>query len=646
MDFFESQDVARRRTGRLVALFALAVLALMAMAYLVVALVLVANASREGGGPVSVWDPRLLVFVGLGTILVVGGGCLYKLHQLRGGGAAVAEHLGGRPLHGGHCDARGRVLLNVVEEMAIASGVPAPAVYLLPDEAGINAFAAGYTPDDAVIGVTRGTLDHLSRDQLQGVIAHEYSHILNGDMRLNLRLIGVLHGILVIGLLGQTVLRSMRFSSMRRRSGRDGGGLAAVAAIALGLMVVGFLGMFFGNLIQAAVCRQREFLADASAVQFTRDPAGIAGALKVIGGWPQRARLRAPHAAEASHLFFGRALGFGMGQLFATHPPLEDRIRRIDPGWDGQYPQVAAAATAADPGARDAGTAVGAGAAATFGLAGGEAAARRAVADIGRPREAHLRYAQRLVASLPVELHRAADEPYGARALVCALLAAPQSVRRQVLARLEGTADPALVRETHRLLPLVETLDARQRLPLLDLALPALRSLSASQWTAFRPVVEALIQADETVDLFEWSLRRVLHRHVARQHGRAAPPRTLRLTRAQRDERAAVLLSALARAGQRDAASAARAVAAGAAALGAAGITLLPSEACDVAALDRALEDLGHLAPLSRRAVVAACAACVCADRQVTATEAEVLRAVCDGLHAPVPPLLDAHAAS
>jgi hypothetical protein len=267
------------------------------------------------------------------------------------------------------------------------------------------------------------------------------------------------------------------------------------------------------------------------------------------------------------------------------------------------------------------------------------------MADIGRPREEHLRYAQHLVASLPVELHQAADEPYGARAVVCALLAGPQAVRRQALARLERTADPALVRETHRLLPHVQSLDARQRLPLLDLALPALRSLSASQWTAFRPVVDALIQADETVDLFEWSLRRVLHRHVARQHDRAAPPRTLRLTRAQRDERAAVLLSALARAGSQDATSAARAVAAGAAALGAAGITVLPAEACGVAALDRALDGLGHLPPLPRREVVAACAACVCADREVTATEAELLRAVCDGLLTPMPPLLDARTA-
>ncbi|MHC5212867.1 MAG: M48 family metallopeptidase [Planctomycetota bacterium] len=638
MDFFESQDVARRRTGRLVVLFVLAVLAIMAMAYLVVAIVLVAQSTPEQGGFTSIWDPRILVFVGLGTLLVVGGGSLYKLNRLRGGGRVVAEQLGGTPLHGGNCDARGRVLLNVVEEMAIASGIPAPAVYVLQDEAGINAFAAGFTPDDAVIGVTRGCLELLSREQLQGVIAHEYSHVLNGDMRLNMRLMGVLHGILVIGLLGTIVLRSMHFSSMRRRSGKDGGGMAAVLAIALGLMVVGFAGVFFGNLIQAAVSRQREFLADASAVQFTRNPGGIAGALKAIGGWSKRSRLVAPHAAEASHLFFGRALGFGVGSLFATHPPLEERIRRIEPGWDGELPAVEAPADS-DVGDEQGG---GAAAGAAFGLAGGANLARRAVGAIGRPTADHLAYARRLVERLPVELRGAADEPFGARAVVCALLIPPGPSRQAGLTRLEQVADPALVRETHRLLPAMDSADAQQRLPLLDLALPALRALTTSQWAAFQRVEQALVEADETVDLFEWSLRRILRRHVGAIHDRSGPPRTLRMTADQVQARAAVLLSALARAGTEDDDSARRAVAAAALAMSVAEVQLLPAEACDVNVLDRVLDELGHLPPAGRRDVVAGCAACICADEVITATESELLRAVCDGLASPMPPLIPA----
>jgi Zn-dependent protease with chaperone function len=656
MDFFESQDVARRRTGRLVVLFALAVLAIMAMVYLVVAVVLVTRTTHDAGGPVSIWDPRLLLVVGLGTLLLVGGGSLYKLHQLRGGGAAVAGHLGGRPLHGDNCDRQGRVLLNVVEEMAIASGVPAPAVYLLPDEEGINAFAAGYTPDDAVIGVTRGCVELLSREQLQGVVAHEYSHILNGDMRLNMRLIGVLHGILVIGLLGQAVLRSLRFSSMRRRSGKDGGGAAAVVAIALGLMVVGFAGVFFGNLIQAAVCRQREFLADASAVQFTRNPAGIAGALRAIGGWSRRARLVAPHAAEASHLFFGRALGFGMGSLFATHPPLEQRIRRIDPAWDGSFPRLVAPVTAPDAGPRAESTSTGGGrgaaaaAAAALGLAGGAAGARRAVADIGRPSPEHLGYARRLLEELPPALRAAAEEPFGARAVVCALLSAPAPApapaasRAAAFASLEQQGDAALLRATRRLLPDVVGLDARQRLPLIDLTLPALRSLSQSQWSQFRAVVAALIAADADVDLFEWSLRRILRRHVGALHDRTGPPRTLRLPADAIRARAAVLLSALARAGASDEAAARRALAGAASVLGERELPLLPAAACDMATLDTALDELGHLPPARRRDLVAACAACICADDVITAEEAELLRAVCDGLAAPMPPLLQAGA--
>ena len=261
-------------------------------------------------------------------------GSLYKMAQLAGGGTVVAERLGGRRVYPNTTDPVERRLLNVVEEMALASGVPVPPVFLLSEEQGINAFAAGYSPSDAVVGVTRGCAQQLTRDQLQGVVAHEFSHILNGDMRLNMRLIGVLHGILLMGLVGRELLRLVGHSGGGRSRRNDGA--APLLLIGLAFMVIGFLGLFIGNLIKAAASRQREFLADASAVQFTRNPEGIAGALKRIGAAVFGSKLASPRAAEASHMYFAE----GISTLFASHPPLHERISRIDPQWDGKFPQA------------------------------------------------------------------------------------------------------------------------------------------------------------------------------------------------------------------------------------------------------------------------------------------------------------------
>lgn len=340
-DFFDRQDVARRNTTRLVILFVLAVLAIMASVDLLLAATMGYLARDPRTGAID-WtlaaDPQLLGLAVVGTLILVGGGSLYKTAQLRGGGRIVAEQLGGRRLNPDSRVPAERQLLNVVEEMAIASGSPAPPVYLLDQEDGINAFAAGFTPADAVIGVTRGAAERLTRDELQGVIAHEFSHIFNGDMRLNIRLIGLLHGILIIGLLGYFILRMTAFSGRGRRS-KQGSSALPLLALGAGLMAVGFFGTFFGNLIKAAVSRQREFLADASAVQFTRQPEGLAGALKKIGGAATGSTIQSPNAPEASHMFFGRATS-GFSALFSTHPPLAARIRVIEPAWDGTFPTM------------------------------------------------------------------------------------------------------------------------------------------------------------------------------------------------------------------------------------------------------------------------------------------------------------------
>jgi Zn-dependent protease with chaperone function len=631
-DFFESQDAARRSTGRLVILFGLAVIAIAVTIY-ALAVGLVGYQGQDRMGAIVVdpdwWDPELMGVIAIAVLVLVGGGSLYKISQLRGGGRVVAEHLGGRLLHPNTTDPRERVLLNVVEEMAIASGTPAPPVYLLGDEDGINAFAAGFSPDDAVIGVTRGAIHQLRRDELQGVVAHEFSHILNGDMRLNIRLMGVLHGILLIGLLGYFVFRSAMYGSVGRRSDR-GNGVMIMLALGGGLIVIGSLGTFFGKWIKASVSRQREFLADASAVQFARDPGGIAGALKRIGGFVSGSAVGSPNAPEASHLFFGQALRGGLDSIFATHPPLVERIRRLDPSFDGEFRTLAP--TVLQPAA--------AAAASQFaGATASRVSIAHAVEDVGRPTPQHLAYAADLLRSLPAAITEVVHESYGARALIYALLIGrdPDS-RRAQLERLAAHADRGVDALTLELLPGVERLDPRTRLPLVDIALPALRELSMSQYRIFRRNVEELVRADSRIDLFEWTLQRILIAHLAPHFEAVRVPGIHYRSMRRLAPHCRMLLStlALARAGADPDGAYKRA----ARSMGLSELEKLPAERCGLARLDGALNELARATPALKRRVLQACAEYIAADGRVAIAEGELLRATADALGCPMPPLL------
>lgn len=332
MDFFGAQDKARSRTRFLLFLYVAALATIILSLYFLFFLLMISGggAGSEYTGGIFVWELFLSVVVV--TLLILGGASLVKWYNLRDGGAAVARSLGGREIQPGTKDPAERQLLNVVEEMAIASGVPMPAVFVM-EEPVINAFAAGYSPHDAAIGVTRGCIEKLNRDELQGVMAHEFSHILNGDMRLNIRLIGPLFGLLVIAFLGRVLMHAGLRSSVRSRNSKNGGGQIAILLVGIAIMAIGYIGVFFGRLIQAAISRQREFLADSAAVQFTRNPSGIAGALKRIGFRDTGSKIQNDHAVDTAHMFFAKALGGGM----ATHPPLQKRIRAIEANWDGKF---------------------------------------------------------------------------------------------------------------------------------------------------------------------------------------------------------------------------------------------------------------------------------------------------------------------
>ena len=644
MNFFESQDRVRRNTVKLVFLFVLAVVTLIILTNL---LVMVSfgyiNSEQLGGGEALVqnmdWPTFLTVGAGVGVVVLVGS--LYKIMALSSGGKAVAASLGGQLISPNTENLGQRKLLNVVEEIAIASGTPVPPVYLLAGEEGINAFAAGFTPRDAVIGVTQGTIDHLSREQLQGVIAHEFSHIFNGDMRLNIRLMGVLHGILVLGLIGYYILYSSSFSGRRRGSDKDGGG---IMVLAIGLMIIGFAGTFFGGLIKASVNRQREYLADATAVQFTRNPNGIAGALKRIGGLQYGSTVKNPAAPGMSHAFFAQGVSGFMQALSATHPPLAKRIRRIDPQWDGEFdvsdasdrPRGEAEAGKTETRTRE--QFAGQAAAAAVGAAVVDV--MNAVDQIGNPRQETINYARSLISELPAAIKEAAREPYGARAVMYSLvLDQGQEIRDKQLLQLQNRADADVYTLTLRLLREMDGLAARHRLPLIDIAMPALKQLSVSQYKSFRHNLVALIEMDSRVDLLEWSLQKILFSHLDSHYFKLPHVKAVHFRPAQAKKEIALILSVLAYAGHQSQGDVERAFDSAAQALELSELTLLAKNEIRMSGLDQALEKLTRLHPLQKPRLLKACVASIVHDQRVSPVEVELLRAFSDALDCPMPPV-------
>lgn len=640
MDFYRAQDEARRTTGRLILLFGAAVLTLVVLTNLLVAATLTFAQEPTTVGLVSLTDrilaipPMTWLWVTLGVVGTVALACLFKTAQLSSGGRAVAEALGGRPLSPDTTDRQERRLLNVVEEMALASGVPVPPVYLIP-EPSINAFAAGFSTGDAVVGVNQGTIDALNRDELQGVMAHEFSHLLNGDTRINLRLIALLHGILFIGLLGRLLLRG---SSHRGRSSNRNSGGGGLALFGLGLMVIGYGGTFFGNLIKSAVSRQREYLADGAAVQFTRNPSGIANALKKIGGNANGGLMTAPGAAQASHMYFAEGLTHWLGGIMATHPPLPDRIRAIEPNWDGNF-IVGAGGTALADSPLPEGVA-GFSSADSLSLDVIESRVAESPELVGNPSRLSHQTAEAVVDSTDERLREAAHSPFDARALIYTLLLLPVAkLQARQLETIEQLEDARTRRATERLVPLVDGIDDLHRLTLAQAAMPALKASSRNQARTLLRVIAELIKADAEIELFEWVLHRVVVQELKPHFERPAPPRWDYGTLSQVIGPCTELLTALATRGNPQLRSQAEAFAAGAEALGL-NITFDPKPDPNLRRLTEAMRALRKLTPLAKPRVLKAAAATVLADELVTVDEGALLQGVAASLDCPLPPAI------
>lgn len=647
MNFFASQAQARRNTFQLVFLLILAVCSLILLTNLVVMLAMgffKKSQVNDFQTMIQHMDWWTFGMVGLVVWVVVLAGSISKIFALSGGGKVVAEALGGKLVLRNSTDQKHRRLLNVVTEMAIASGTAVPPVYIMPQERGMNAFAAGYSSRDAVISVTQGLVDHLNREQLQGVIAHEFSHIFNGDMRLNIQLIGALNGILIIGIIGYELMRLPFRGSTSRSFGRSRGSGDArltfsMITLGLCLMIIGYTGTFFGNMIKAAVSRQREYLADASAVQFTRNPQGLAGALKRIGGLETGSRMQTIAAVEISHAFFAQGVSSFVESLFATHPPLIKRIRRIDPYWNGHfitkdkidtekanssYNQSVSSfagntslASAPDTGTQD---------------------LNKAVLGVGELTQQSIEQARTLLSGISTYIRQTVAEPFGARAVIYALLfdkAYP--VRVKQLEHLQYHADREVYRLTQKIMAEIDSLDIRLRLPLIDITIPVLKQLSNHQYQVFRDNVTSLMDADEKIDLMEWSLQKILLNHLD-QHFYNPPQTRFQSARlSQLKVEVSVMLSLLAVAGHSKIEQARTAFKAAMTHLKLEHVDFIPQKKIKLSSIDNALKKLQHMSFLNKMALLEACILCIEQDQIASSREVELLRAFSSAIDCPIP---------
>jgi len=618
MNFFEQQENALKQTKRLIFLFGAAVMGLSISIWAVLLVAL--GSSREADlAPTSEESVYLLAVVMLVTCVTIGLGSLFKVMQLKsGGGHSVAQALNGHLVDPSTQDSQERRLLNVVEEMSIASGIPVPTVYILEEE-GINAFAAGFRIEEAVIGVTRGCIERLSRDQLQGVIAHEFSHILNGDMALNIKLMGILFGILMISIFGRILISSSRYP--RSRKSNSGGNIIFFGFI---LMILGWIGLFFAKLIKTAISRQREFLADASAVQFTRNPEGIGEALQVIGAHKQGSSIVEPRVEESSHMFFG-SVESSLSGLFSTHPTLEERIHRILPHWDGTFAPPTTAKKIEKkrkaPSTDQETT----------------ANINTLLGDVGRITVLQLAFASTLIKSTPDKIREALRNGFGARAFCYGILINKDpEVRAFQLRELCNKAERSVVQELHTLLPLIKSLKREYLLPLVKVAVPALQNLSPKQYDSFSSILSLLIAADQKVSPFEWAMKQFLLHHVGSKFKAPLPPLQSNMSLESLTPQCRVLMSVVIHYGvvsdywkeawetaQRELK-----------------IRIDPTQwTGEWKLLENAISELAAIKPKDKQRLLQSCLQCILVDKQVPKEAVELLRIISTLLGCPIPPI-------
>jgi Zn-dependent protease with chaperone function len=673
VNFFEHQDDARRTTRRLIVLFSLAVLSILFITNLAIivslwffdASLIQEQNQRLQNLPYGSQSQDYLQFflsyfkleqiakISLLVVVVIGTVIFFKRSELAGGGKVIAKRLGGKQISPDTKDFNEKRILNVVEEMAIASGIAVPPVYLLPENS-INAFAAGFETSDAVIGISKGAIEGLNRDELQGVVAHEFSHILNGDMRLNINLIAVLAGILFIGHSGWFVIRTFGYS---RRSRRDSG--SAFAIVGMLLVFIGFLGTFFGKLIKAAVSRQREFLADASAVQFTRNPEGISGALKKIGGSQFGSRMLAAHSEEMSHLFFGEALSnrLSFSNMMATHPPLEDRIKRVEPRWDGKYISPVPIRKTIPKAEKQQENRLGKAAVAASVIGGAIVASADADAvkqkpplssleqsleSVGGLTEENCKEAQRTLDKIKEDVFTAIHKKDPAKQLIYILLLNEEAnIKARQFDYLKKENENSFVENMNKLMAVTGSIKKAERLNLIELSMPALKTMGKAEYGAFIKQVVFLVKADEEIDLFEWLLHSLLIYYLKPNFEKVKPKKSKYKNLSRLRNECKFLLSHLTYAGCESGEVGEidfqKVFSEGFVSLDLGDTAIAPREQLKLQDLNGAMFHFSHLYPLVKPKLLKACAKCIQADGNVNVEQYELLRVLAALLDCPMP---------
>ena len=617
MNFFEAQQRARSRTKWLVLWFILGVAATVGSLFFAATF---ATAMADDGHMHYENNP-IPVGVAIGGAVIILLGSLFKLIQLGNGGAVVARDMGARPVDPSTHDLDERRLLNVVQEMAIASGVPVPQVWVMDDENVINAFAAGTEPGNAVIAVTQGCLKNLNRSELQGVIAHEFSHILNGDMRLNMRLIGWLFGLMMIAIIGRGLLSVLRHTRVRSSEDSKNGGAILLAMILAGVLfwLIGSVGVLFARIIQAAVSRQREFLADASAVQFTRDPEGISGALKKIAQQSDQTLL-APKASEASHMFFAGQDGF-MNQLLATHPSLTKRIKAIDPSWDGRL-------TTRDHVIADEQRPV-----ATSNRNWSQAG----LSHLGDLSSIDVAFGAQMLNSMGSD-HMSLTVPQARGMLFGMLVSQDAQLRIEEMLWLESTLQGEEIAAVQHWSERCKEMISVEKIAMIDLSIPILRKMNYAEFFHFRDMARRLIASDGQISLFELMMERAIERHLAATFEKrdVCPIRYHRLTDIESDlSQLVVCLCPLASSEIDENIAFTQASAAYEKQTGR---PLVYTEA-DYGQLDQVFKNLDAASPTLKRDILVICGIAVVTDGVIADAEIELLRAAADAMGTMLPPL-------
>ncbi|MGE4349976.1 MAG: M48 family metallopeptidase [Candidatus Berkiella sp.] len=645
MNFFEHQDKARRKSKILILYF---VLALLIMIFAMNAAVygILYYTSQQVPDLRSLMNEPLWLYISLTLTIIIVSGSLFKMYALRGGGTSVANMVNARRILTDTSDFHEKRLIHIVEEMSIASGVPMPALYIMDKEMGINAFVAGITPKDTVLVVTKGSLENLNREELQAVIGHEFSHIFNGDMKINIRLMAILAGILLIGNVGSIVLRGAGHSSgSKRRDGKGGGGVIIILLIALVMIIFGYLGLFLGRIIKAAVSRQRELLADACSVQYTRYPQGLASAFKRMLILEQGSKLKSSQAEEINHLCFGEAMSFTFfNSLFATHPPLDQRIKAIDPY--GKYTLLNNTAQEE----KLSGDVTGAKKtnlesvlapimytmAATASTANTHAETMKN--SIGNPSDAHFEHAKNIHNLLPEALLDRARNKEKVEYLYYGLILRRYKNKTSIIEHLSKTLNKAELESIYEIYEMLKSLPLETLVPLFDISLPAFSENPLEKRNAIYNRIEALSQTLKP-SLFRFALLTLLGKQLTESTRASDRPKYYSLDSVR--EEIATLFAFVTNYSYSDEAQRNEHFANIVNALLSEPIEKPNIKVFKAIQFRNVLEKLNKLTPELKEKIISSCVELVLSDNHVKIQEAEIIRVISGCLDSPMPPFIN-----